>query len=219
MIGGALAALTIWAVTLQTWSGSSQVAVNVVDQGGVVDDRLPRASGLELGRDAGAMDDRNEVRLPPRSITGSRFPANLKFEKTMIRQGRISFDQAVRMLKGNYFDSYIRDVQWQSQRDLEAARMTELYVQTVEKLFGDDRLVSLDELGCGLSICVGSITTYGFEGEQQYTRLHQALAPGESTPAYSMIEVPLGEEGGIVQHRFVFAADQDMTSIGDRKLP
>lgn len=143
---------------------------------------------------------------------------NLRFEKTLLRGGRISYDQTIRILQGDHFDSYMQDVLWQSARDLDAAHLTELYARKFETAFTNDPSIFIEDFACGLSICVGEITTYGVQGEQEYSRFHKALSLADDTPAYSMIELPIGEDRDVTEHRFVFATDPFMNGIGDRAV-
>lgn len=170
-------------------------------------------------RSPGFSGDQGEVHSSRSAILDFKAALNLKFENEVLKGGKISYVRAVRMLKGDDFKSYMQDALWQSQRDLEAARMTEIYTKNIEKSFGNDRSISIENIGCGLSVCVGAITTYGAEGESKYNLFQQALSPADGAPAYSMIEVPMGEEGGVVEHRFVFATDPDMNAIGDAAHP
>ncbi|WP_185815403.1 hypothetical protein [Xanthomonas sp. SS] len=156
---------------------------------------------------------------PTSSGRGINIALTLKFERTLLMGGKISYNQAAKMLQGKHFDSYMQDVLWQSERDLEASHMTEIYDQALKNALSDGESISIDKFGCGLSICVGSIRTYGDVGKEQYLRFQQALSPAGGTPAYSMIEVPLGEDGEMVEHRFVFAADPRMNGIGDGPRP
>ncbi|MBB4127010.1 hypothetical protein GGR77_002324 [Xanthomonas translucens] len=185
----------------------------------IIDGSASISNNSGAARILGFSSDQGEVHSSRSAILGFKTDLNLKFENEVLKGGKISYVRAVRMLKGDDFKSYMQDALWQSQRDLEAAHMTEIYTENIEKSFGNDRSILIENIGCGLSVCVGAITTYGAGGGSKYNLFQQALSPANGAPAYSMIEVPMGEEGGVVEHRFVFATDPNMNAIGDAAHP
>jgi len=185
----------------------------------IIDRSVSIAKNSDVARIPGFSGGKGEINWSKGEVLDPKAVLTLEFEKAVLKGGKISYAWAVHMLKGDDFKNYMQDALWQSQRDLEAARMTEIYAKAIEASFGNDPSISIESLGCGLSICVGAITAYGAEGEDKYNRFQQALSPADGTPAYSMIEVPIGEEGGTVKHRFVFATDPNMNAIGDAARP
>ncbi|MDR6672578.1 hypothetical protein [Xanthomonas sp. 1678] len=186
---------------------------SIIDGSASISKNSRAARSLDFSGDGG------EIHWSKGAILDSKAVLNLEFEKAVLRGGKISYARAVRMLKGEDFKNYMQDALWQSQRDMEAARVTEIYAKTIEKSFENDPSIVIENLGCGLSVCVGAITTYGAVGEDKYNRFQQVLSPADGTPAYSMIEVPMGEEGEAVEHRFVFATDPNMNAIADAARP
>lgn len=213
-------AMLIAAVCIGAWATYDSIGPS---QSSSKHDRQPALAITALASDLSRPPPNEEYVRAPQSLDlvspdtqRAELSLSLKFEKVLTRSGKISYDQAIRILEGAEFESFMADALRQSNRDYEAARMTEIYADSLKKAFGNSPSLSMNEFGCGLNICIGTVTTYGTEEEERFSGIYQTLAPSNGTPAYSMIELPLKNTDGSMEHRFVFAADATMNGIGDR---
>lgn len=142
---------------------------------------------------------------------------HLGFESPLTPGGRLSYDHALLALNNEHFDQYMQTIVEQSLRDAEAASVTALYAQNLNRTLQSDPDVSLEQFACGLRVCVGSIADRNNGTDGDVGRLmQQALRLDGMTPAYSMIELPF-ERGG--QHRFILSLDESITEIEGATLP
>jgi len=137
----------------------------------------------------------------------------LPFEKPLVFGNEIFLEQAVSQLSSDDFDRFVTRTLAQSKRDLEAARLTDFYGQSLRDHLDKTPGVQFKSVGCGLTLCIGSVMSYGQTGKEALSRFDRILSLDGDTPAYSIVEVTLGDAAA-QELRFIFSLDPAVRGTG-----
>lgn len=178
---------------------------------------IPEPKGTKAGLSTGSSYDQYAYKADASHFAKT---LSLRFERQLMRNGSILYSQAYALLVSKNFATHMQEIRRQSNMDLDASEITGIYEKLISDACGSQSTIELEALACGLSVCAGSIKTYGSNGELLYPLVEAALTPPGGGRIYSMVETSVTEQGDISEHRFVFSINPNSNSIsGDNQLP
>ncbi|RZZ83506.1 hypothetical protein [Pseudoxanthomonas winnipegensis] len=178
---------------------------------------IPERDSTKAGLSTGSFHDQDIYKA---DASHAAKTVNLKFETQLLRNGSISYSQAYALLVSKDFATHMQEIRRQSNGDLDASEMTEVYEKLINDACESQSSIELETLACGLNMCAGSIRTYGSNGELLYPLVEATLTPPEGGRMYSMVETSVTEQEDVSEHRFVFSTNPNSNSIsGDNQRP
>ncbi|MCM2335804.1 MAG: hypothetical protein NDI66_03380 [Pseudomonas sp.] len=215
-IAFALAALAVTAtmgIRLQTRDHSSAVQ------------SLQRPSAISVA----PLPQAPDAKASPRDDAGSsstmrprydapRPMADLDIERLLRVPGAISLDASEQLLQGNDLASPIAALREQHGQDSDASDITDLYREWVVRSLADfSRGMWLNDLQCGLSVCIGVVTTVEPENVARAWPSH--LLSTRTLPVFGYVDAirPIGP--GRLEYRFIFSTDRGSGGLRFKALP
>lgn len=134
-----------------------------------------------------------------------RATQQLSFEQGVVIPGGLSKQGSDALLRAADFAQRMPDLSLESGRDPEAADMTRVYREAIERSLreGGGR-ARLGALACGTQLCVGMLVGGGAD---DYDTWAQAFAKRADAPTYSMNIHIATDAGGTPTLRFAFTVD------------
>lgn len=136
----------------------------------------------------------------------SRQQADVDIERLLRQPGAISLDASERLLQSDDLSSRIAALRQQHGQDSEANDITALYRRWVVGSLADfSPRMWLNDLQCGLSICIGMVTTA--EPESVARAWPSSLLAARTLPVFGYVDTVRGIEPGKLEYRFIFSTD------------
>jgi len=132
----------------------------------------------------------------------------LATESTFIVQDSISVDRSGETLEDDLlFSSTLERMREEERTSLEAQQLAKHHKDVLERAVGE--LGVVDDLTCGLSLCMGSVTSLTSEDHDAWGR---RLAEDPAARRYGAIH-RYESSGNQLQNRFMFSADPAVAAI------
>ncbi|HYQ25372.1 hypothetical protein [Stenotrophomonas sp.] len=162
----------------------------------------------EIARKNSASRTANELSSTQAHGIQTKSAQHLPSESGFIFNQGISSQEAQDLLQSNRsMSSAISKITQEAASSPEAQDLAEHYRASLTRAIGKDGI--LEQLSCGLSICIGMART---QSEDQHEAWNNRLAADRSSPMYSYVE-SLENVGGTYENRFIFSTDPSINSI------